>query len=337
MIRHSGWDQRDIGDLTGRTALVTGANSGIGYETARALSEHGAHVVLACRDPKKARAAADHMVGERSTINGDAGAVETSSPETLSLETMELDLADLASVRAAAARFAGRHERLDILVNNAGIMAPPYLLTADGFELQFGTNHLGHFALTGLLLDLLLTTGGARVVTVSSSLHRLAGLDFDDLAHERSYNRWDAYGASKLANLLFSFELARRLHATGSEVLAVAAHPGWARTNLTANGPILLASGLRAKVGRATGRLLGQSAASGALPSLYAATAPGVRSGQYVGPRGLLELYGSPKVVTGNRRSGRLDDAARLWAVSEELTGVHYPFAAPVMATDATT
>ncbi len=318
MVGDPGWDESRIGSLVGRTAVVTGANSGIGLETARALAAHGAHVVLACRDQVKARAAADRLARE--------------AEDALSLELLALDLSDLRSVRAAAETFRSRHDRLDVLINNAGIMAPPYLLTADGFELQFGTNHLGHFALTGLLLDSLLTTPGARVVTVSSNLHRLAGIDFDDLDHERSYNRWDAYGASKLANLLFTSELARRLESAGDRVVALAAHPGWSRTNLTANGPVLLATGVRAKVGRAAGRFLGQSAASGARPTLYAATAPGLVGGQFVGPRGPLELFGAPTLVTGNRRSRRAEDAVRLWDVSEELTGVHYDFGSPAVA-----
>ena len=286
-------------DLSGRTALVTGANSGLGFHTALELSRHGARVLLACRSPQRA----EQALGRLSLAGGKG-------------ELVTLDLSSLASVRAAAAEVAGRVEMLDLLVNNAGVMAPPRTLTEDGFELQLGTNHLGHFALAGRLLPLLLAAPAARVVTVSSGAHRLGSIAFDDLTGERSYRRWGAYGQSKLANLLFTRELDRRF---GDRLTAVAAHPGYAATHLqTGQGQPLLEALMR--VGNAT---IAQSDAAGAWPSLYAATAVGVRGGQYFGP-GLLELRGHPKQV--GRSAAAQDDAvaARLWAVSAELTGTSY-------------
>ena len=286
-------------DQSGRTALVTGANSGLGFHTALELSRHGARVLLACRSPQRAEQALGRL-----RLAGGSG------------ELVALDLSSLASVRAAATEVAGRVERLDLLVNNAGVMAPPRTLTEDGFELQLGTNHLGHFALTGRLLPLLLAAPAARVVTVSSGAHRLGSIAFDDLMGERTYRRWSAYGQSKLANLLFTRELDRRY---GDRLTAVAAHPGYAATHLqTGQGQPLMEALMR--VGNAT---IAQSDAAGAWPSLYAATAPGVHGGQYFGP-GLLELRGHPKQV--GRSAAAKDDAvaARLWTVSEQLTGTSY-------------
>lgn len=307
--RRAHWGPDDIGDLTGRTVVVTGANSGIGYETAVELTAHGAHTVLACRDP---------VAGQRS-----ADWIATASPGA-SVEVLEVDLASLASVRAAADRFTAEHARLDVLVNNAGVMAPPFALTEDGFERQYATNHLGPFALTGLLMGVLLTTQGARVVTVSSAMHRLGRFRRDDPQRLAGrYHRWLAYSDTKLANLLFTYELDRRAEAAGSDLRAVAAHPGWARTRLAANGPTLGASSARKRAGSFAAHL-GQSAASGALPVLYAATMADVSGGDYFGPGGPAEQYGPPVRVRSSRRSHRQDDAARLWVISEELTGVHF-------------
>ena len=295
----SRWSPADIPDQSGRTALVTGANSGLGFHTALELSRHGARVLMACRSPQRAEQALGRL-----RLAGGSG------------ELVALDLSSLASVRAAATEVAGRVEVLDLLVNNAGVMAPPRTLTEDGFELQLGTNHLGHFALTGRLLPLLLAAPAARVVTVSSGAHRLGSIAFDDLMGERSYRRWGAYGQSKLANLLFTRELDRRF---GDRLTAVAAHPGYAATHLqTGQGQPLMEALMR--VGNAT---IAQSDAAGAWPSLYAATAPGVHGGQYFGP-GLLELRGHPKQV--GRSAAAKDDAvaARLWTVSAELTGTSY-------------
>jgi NAD(P)-dependent dehydrogenase (short-subunit alcohol dehydrogenase family) len=308
------WSAADIGDLTGRIALVTGANSGIGYETARALAEHGAHVIMACRDDEKGRRARDKLESEL---------------ERSSLELLHLDLADLFSVQTAAEKVLARHARLDILVNNAGVMGTPYRQTADGFELQMATNHLGHFALTGRLLDRIVTTERSRIVTVSSHMHRMGRLRADDVAGAAFHSTWVAYGTSKLANLLFTAELSRRLQAAGLRTAALAAHPGWTRSNLAGSGAALGNSRLRRKLGRTAGSLLGQSAAGGALPVLCAATSSSVQSGQYIGPSGLGGLYGPPRVARPSRAARDPGQAAALWEASEELTGVRYSVDVP--------
>jgi NAD(P)-dependent dehydrogenase (short-subunit alcohol dehydrogenase family) len=315
--RSGRWGPDDIRDLTGRVAVVTGANSGIGYEAAVELAAHGAHMVLACRDRARGLQAVDRIMG---------------AAPWATAETVPLDLARLASVREAAARIGAEHGRLDLLVNNAGVMATPFGVTEDGFERQMATNHLGHFALTGLLLDLLLTTGGSRVVTVSSHVHRIGRLVTPSAGPSPAgYSRWLAYANSKLANLYFTYELDRRLRAAGATTLAVAAHPGWARSNLAVNGPATGGSALRARAGAAATHL-GQSAAAGALPTLFAATDPAVVGGRYYGPSGPLGCFGSPGPARSSRRSHRADEAARLWAASEEATGVRFdldPVAVP--------
>jgi NAD(P)-dependent dehydrogenase (short-subunit alcohol dehydrogenase family) len=309
------WSTADIGDLTGRVALVTGANSGIGYETTRSLAEHGAHVILACRDDEKARRARDKL---------------ESDLERSSLELLHLNLADLVSVRRAADEVLAEHARLDILVNNAGVMGTPYRQTADGFELQMATNHLGHFALTGLLLDRIVTTARSRIVTVSSHLHRMGQLRLDDVAGTTFHSTWVSYGTSKLANLLFVAELSRRLQAAGLPTLAVAAHPGWTRSNLAASGAALGNSRVRRKLGRVAGSVLGQSAAGGALPVLCAATSSAVGPGQFIGPAHLFGFYGPPKVARPSRRARDTEAAVALWEASEELTAVRYSVDTPV-------
>ena len=305
------WSPADIPDLGGKVAVVTGANSGLGYYTALELARKGAQVVLACRSRDKTEAAMGAMRGEV------AGA---------QLEFMPLDLSDLASVRAFAEGFHARHARLDILCNNAGVMALPFTRTRDGFEMQIGTNHLGHFALTGLLLDRLKATPGARVVTVASLAHRWTRrLDPDDLNFEKSrYWKWDAYGKSKLANLVFTFELDRRLRQAGAGVLAVAAHPGYSATNLMFVGPAMERSAL-GKWFMSTGNaLLAQPASRGALPQLCAATLPGVEGGDYWGPDGFRQLWGNPKRVGCRREARDVELGRRLWEASERLTGVRY-------------
>jgi NAD(P)-dependent dehydrogenase (short-subunit alcohol dehydrogenase family) len=309
------WGSGDIGDLTGRVALVTGANSGIGYETASALAEHGAHVILACRNEEKARRAYDELENDL---------------DRSSLEILSLDLSDLFSVRRAAAQFLSEHARLDLLINNAGVMGTPYRQTADGFELQMATNHLGHFALTGLLLDRLATTERSRVVTVSSQMHRIGRIALEDVAGETVRNTWRNYGTSKLANLLFVAELSRRLATGGVPTMAVAAHPGWTRSNLAGTGAAVGEKRLRARIGRVGGLTFGQATATGALPTLYAATSPDMRAGQYVGPRHCVQLFGPPKIVQPNRRARNAEVATRLWVISEELTEVRYPLGAAV-------
>lgn len=303
------WSAADVGDLTGRVALVTGANSGIGYETTRVLADHGAHVIMACRDRVKAARARDKL---------------ESQLDQSSFELLDLDLSDLASVRAAAERVVAKHARLDLLINNAGVMGTPYRQTADGFELQMATNHLGHFALTGLLLDRLVTTERSRIVSVSSHMHRLGRIRPDDVATTKARNSWVQYSSTKLANLLFVAELSRRLEAGGFRTMALAAHPGWTRSNLAGTGAALGKSRVRRRLSRVVGSNLGQSAAGGALPVLCAATSSHVHNGQYVGPGGLFGMYGPPRIAKPSRRSRDTEMAARLWETSEDLTGVRY-------------
>ncbi len=303
------WTAEHMPDLSGKTLIVTGGNSGLGYEAALQFARKGAHVVLACRNFDKAGAAMDAI---------------TSAQPGASLEAMELDLASLASVRAFAKSFLDKHGGLDVLCNNAGVMALPLRRTADGFEMQFGTNHLGHFALTGLLLERLLETPGARVVSMSSTMHRTGKMHFDDLQWERRYSKWGSYGQSKLANLLFCYELQRRLEAKGTSLISMACHPGYAATNLQVTGPRMQGSKLMERFTKLANRLFSQSAAMGALPMLYAATSPEVRGGDYIGPDGFGENWGHPKKVGSTRRSRDLKAAARLWEVSEALTAVRY-------------
>ncbi len=306
------WDTRQMPSQSGRIAIVTGASSGLGLETAIALGAAGAQVVMACRNPAKAADALAEV--RRRAPNSKA-------------ELMTLDLADLGSVRRFAADFAARFSTLDLLINNAGVMAIPQQKTADGFELQIGTNHFGHFALTGLLLPQLAATRGARIVNLASLAHRwTARMNLDDPNFERSrYNKWDAYGKSKLANLLFTFELVRRLEASGKSVVVAAAHPGYSATNLQFVGPAQENSAIGRAMMSIGNRLFGQSAAMGALPSLYAATAPDVATGDYYGPGGFQQIGGYPKKVGCRRAARDPQTAARLWEVSERLTGVKYP------------
>jgi NAD(P)-dependent dehydrogenase (short-subunit alcohol dehydrogenase family) len=299
-----GWDAGDIPDQSGRVAVVTGANSGLGLVTARELARHGALVVLACRNMEKGRAAQAEV----------AAAASRPEPE---LELEELDLASLDSVRAFAERFGAKHDGLDLLINNAGVMATPRRHTADGFELHFGTNHLGHFALTNLLLPLMEGREDARVVTLSSNAHKtVRRIAFDNLNGDRRYFRWAAYGQSKLANLMFALELDRRLRASGSTVKSVAAHPGYAATNLqSAAAPAI--DRLFMKAGNL---VIAQSDEMGALPLLFAATQPGLESGMYVGPDGPGEHRGHPKIVQPNGTARDEEAARRLWDVSADLT-----------------
>ncbi|WP_324784266.1 oxidoreductase [Streptomyces sp. H51] len=302
----TGWSASAVPDQSGRTAVVTGANGGLGYVTARELARRGARVVLACRSEARGRAAAGRIAVE---VPGAA------------VECARLDLADLRSVREFADGF--RHDRLDLLVNNAGLMALPYGTTADGFETQFGVNHLGHFALTGLLAPVLLATPGARVVTVSSLMHALANIDIRDLNSERRYHRWLAYARSKTANLLFTHELARRFAAHHADVVAAAAHPGYAATGLQTAGPRMAGRRTAERIVTLGNRLFAQSAEAGALPVLYAATAPGVRPDSFTGPSFAM-WRGAP--APSWRAPWTVDDATgeRLWAASERLTGVSY-------------
>ncbi len=344
MTEYTRWVEQNIPDLTGKLAIITGANSGLGLEASRILAGKGARVALAVRN----------------TARGDEAVrrIRASVPRA-DLEVMSLDLASLASVRRFAGSFLSTHDRLDILINNAGVMAIPRRVTADGFEMQLGTNHLGHFALTGLLLPLILATPLARIVTVSSSAHVLGRINFADLQHAQTfevsetskvcpssgrYSAWGAYGQSKLANLLFAYELQRRLGSGASlpevplpevplpaaplpaaEAISVAAHPGYAATHLQAVGPEMAGSAIGKALMAFGNRVFAQSAAMGALPEVYAAAAPGVAGGDYIGPDGFLGQSGFPKKTRSSRRSYDRAVAARLWGVSEQLTGVTYP------------
>ena len=297
------WTEADIPDQSGRIAVITGANTGLGFETARALAAKGAKVLIAVRDVEKGRAAV-------AKISGVHPAADVS--------VLELDLSSLASVRQAAARLRAEHDRIDLLLNNAGVMYTPRASTVDGFELQFGTNHLGHFAFTGLVLDRIRGVVGSRIVSVSSVGHRiLSAIDFDDLTFEKGYNRVAAYGRSKLANLLFTYGLERRLREAGAATAALAAHPGVASTELGRYIPPLAFIAKYAP-------WMAQSPRMGALATLRAATDPTAVGGQFFGPKGIGEIMGHPVVVTSSRRSHERALQDRLWTVSEDLTGVTF-------------
>lgn len=302
------WSADDLPDLSGRRYVVTGGNGGLGFETTRALVRKGAQVVVACRDAAKAQAALDAIQAE-----GPPGRAEFRA----------LDLADLASVRRFAEASAADGP-LHGLVNNAGVMALPRRTTRDGFEMQLGTNHLGHFALTGLLLERLLATPDSRIVSVSSSVHHVGRMHFADLQLERAYEKWKAYAQSKLANLLFAFELQRRLEAAGRAPIALAAHPGYAATELQAVGPRMQGAAGLERFMEFANRAFAQSAAMGALPSLHAVAAPGVRGGDYYGPDRLFGTRGHPAPARPSRRARDRAAAQRLWQISEELTGVRF-------------
>jgi len=296
--------------LEGQVWVVTGANSGLGLETAKGLAARGALVVMACRDPQRAQAAADE--------------VRKVAPDA-KLELESLDLASLASIEAFAKKLASTRPVLDGLINNAGIMAIPRRTTADGFEMQLGTNHLGHYALSLRLLPLLEAAKAPRLVSVASTAHKFGSMNFDDLMGEKSYSSWGAYGQSKLANLLFIYELARKLAAAGKKTIAVAAHPGYAATNLQGVGAKMTGSKFSAWIMDVGNSVMAQGADMGALPTLYAATASEVKSGDYFGPDGFLEFKGHPRKCDSNAKSKDTTAAAKLWEVSEKLTGVRLP------------
>lgn len=305
------WSQNNIPDQQGKTAVITGSNSGIGYEAALALAQKNAQVILAVRNIEKGEAAAQaiRQVYAQAQVSVQA-----------------LDLADLSSVRTFAGTFLAQHDQLHLLINNAGVMALPYRQTADGFEMQFGTNHLGHFALTGRLLPALLAAPDARVVTVSSSAHMSGAVHFDDLQWERSYSRWGAYSQSKLANLLFAYELQRRFSSAGVDVISVGCHPGYAATNLQHAGPEMDGSRLKGWLFTLSNSLIAQSQAMGALPTLYAAAAPEVNGCDYIGPTGWGGMRGTPNKVKSSDKSYDAALARQLWSVSEALAGVVYSF-----------
>lgn len=299
----SKWDANNIADQKGKIAIVTGASSGIGYETARVLANKNAKVIIAVRNPQKGEKALEKMKAENAQAD---------------VSVMIVDLADLKSVEKFAKEYQKKYDRLDLLINNAGVMVPPYSKTSDGFELQFGTNHLGHYALTGHLVDVLKTTAGSRVVTVSSMAHNRGNLKFDDLNWEnRKYKPWSAYGDSKIANIYFTRELKKRFEANGIDITVTAAHPGWTATELQRNTG--LASFLN--------NFFAQDISMGALPTLYAAVGEDVNSGDYFGPSGFMEMNGYPKKVDSNKLSKDDKIAVMLWEVSEDLTNVKYNLA----------
>jgi NAD(P)-dependent dehydrogenase (short-subunit alcohol dehydrogenase family) len=304
-----GWTAADIPDLTGKVFVITGGNSGLGYETALEVAGHGAQTLIASRNPAKTAEAVEKIRAAKPGAR---------------VEAMELDLSSLASIRAFSDALHRRLQKLDVLVNNAGVMAIPRRTTADGFEMQLGTNHLGHFALTGLLLDLLAASGAGRVVNVSSGVHRMGRMHFDDLQGEKHYGKWTAYGQSKLANLLFTAELEKRLRAANLPVIAVAAHPGYAATNLQTAGPKMENSRFMERGALWANAMFAQTAAQGALPILYAATAPNVKGNEYYGPDGFMQQWGYPRRVGRSKRARSESDAATLWDKSVALTGEGY-------------
>jgi NAD(P)-dependent dehydrogenase (short-subunit alcohol dehydrogenase family) len=302
------WSTQSIASQQGRTVLITGANSGIGFEAAKVLAEKGARVVMACRNEEKARAA-------MARIRADVPQAE--------LTFLSLDLSSQARVHEAAKSFLAEHDTLDLLINNAGVMWVRRSLTEDGFETQFGTNHLGHFTLTGLLLPALLATPGSRVVTVSSLAHKSGSIHFDDSTLEKGYGRHKAYAQSKLANLMFAIELDRRLKAAGQPTLSVACHPGGSNTNLADAGLVRQGGFLMRAAVRFIWPLVTQSASQGAWPTLYAATAP-LNGGEYIGPKNLFETSGPPTLAKARRYARVPELGAKLWVLSEQLTGTHF-------------
>ena len=294
------WDINDIVNQQGRIAIITGSTSGIGLETARILAHKQATIIMAVRNLTKGQTVAEMIITESRNEN---------------VTPLELDLADLTSVHRFATRFKDKYTRLDLLINNAGVMVPPYPQTSDGFELQLGTNHLGHFTLTMLLIDMMKNTSGSRVVNVSSAAHKWGKLEFDDLNwQKRKYKKWQAYGDSKIANLYFTYALQEKLNREKVDVTTAAAHPGWTATDLQRNTPLTSTLNF----------FFAQNVAMGALPTLYAATSPAVKGGEYYGPDGFMEMKGYPRKVKSVPLSHNSEIAERLWQESEALTGVRY-------------
>jgi len=308
-MRKKKWTVNDIPQQDGKLAVVTGANSGLGFHTTRALASKGAKVIMACRNLEKGALA-------RQRIMNEGGEVEP--------EVWHLDLASLDSVKQFALKFAARYDKLDLLINNAGLMAIPYDRTEDYFEMQFGVNHLAHFALTARLWPLLFKTEGSRVVQVSSLAHYFGKIRFEDIHWEKGYKKWGAYGMSKLANLLFVRELARRVTEAEGGVTAAAAHPGWAETELQAKSARMEGKELGAKAMDLINKMLAQSGERGALPSLYAATADGVDQGAYFGPGGLMRMHGWPAPDYPSKKLVNNEIAGQLWELSESLTGTKF-------------
>jgi NAD(P)-dependent dehydrogenase (short-subunit alcohol dehydrogenase family) len=301
-MSNENWNAENIPGQTGRIAVVTGSSSGIGYETARVLANKGAEVIIAVRSLEKGNAAAEKIRAQNKDVN---------------VKVMQLDLADLASVKKFAEDVKSAYWQLDLLINNAGVMIPPYSKTKDGFELQFGTNHLGHFALTAQLLPLLAATNGSRIVNVSSGAHKAGNIDFDDLNWEkRSYSSWRAYGDSKIANLYFTYALDKKLKENGIKTIVTAAHPGYTNTELQRHMSLIAFMNT----------FLAQAVSMGALPTLRAATQEKLEGGEYFGPGGFMEMWGYPVKVASNRLANDQAIAEKLWTISEELTGVKFEF-----------
>lgn len=305
----SSFDPNALGDLSSKTFVITGANTGIGFEAAKLLAKARGRVYLGCRDPNR---------GERARA-----AIVKDAPSS-QVEVFSLDLANLGAVRTAAASLLERLSSIDVVINNAGVMALPRRLTADGFEMQFGTNHLGHFAFTGLLLPAVLRAPAGRVVTVSSSLHVRGRVDFDDLNGERRYNEWTAYAQSKLCNLFFAYELERRLRQAGSRAISLACHPGYAATELQERGPQMTGSKFGAAMMKIGNSLFAQSAEAGSWPTVFAAVSAEARGMDYIGPMGIGHMWGKPGKNRSNRLSHDEAQARRLWEVSERMTGVEF-------------
>lgn len=293
------WTTQNIPEMQGKTVIITGANSGIGYEAVRALAAKNAAVVMACRSLDKGQVALEKIKSEIPQAD---------------LQLLALNLAELSSVRKFAQEFLAMHDRLDVLINNAGIMAVPYGKTADGFEMHFGTNHLGHFLLTGLLFELLKRTPNSRVVTVSSFAHYGGRINFENLNGEKSYQKWRAYSQSKLSNVLFAYELQRRVSVNGDHPISVVVHPGYSATNLQHTSWFF----------NFINPIMAQSQEMGALPTLFAATSPQIHGGEYVGPDGFMELRGHPHITKSSQASYDEETARKLWEVSEKLTGMEF-------------
>ncbi|GEM48140.1 oxidoreductase [Deinococcus cellulosilyticus] len=306
------WTLQQMPSQKGKTVIVTGANSGLGLETVKAFAARDARVILAVRNTE----AGERVVSE----------LQEEHPRS-KVTVMALDLADLKSVRDFAQKFQQEHSRLDLLINNAGVMAIPHRTTKDGFEMQFGTNHLGHFALTGQVLPALLATPGSRIINVSSRAHVIGRMNFNDLMGNKRYSPWLAYGQSKLANLLFTLELQRQLKLTRAETLAVSCHPGWSATNLQYVAPQMTRSSLMLRLNQLANQLFSQPASEGVLPTLYAATSSTIEGGEYIGPH--RDTKGYPVRVRANPRAYDAGAAKQLWSISEDLTGVQYSFSVP--------
>ena len=303
------WTSDNIEHLDGKIIIVTGANSGLGYYTTLELAKKGATVVMACRNVLKAESAANSIKAE---------------VKNAQLDIRKLDLADLESVNSFAANFMKDYTKLDVLINNAGLMAIPESRTKQGFEMQFGTNHLGHFALTLQLAEVFTQTKNSRIVTISSLVHKMGEINFTDLNWNSSYKKWAAYGQSKLANLMFAIELNRRLKDKGHPTISLAAHPGYADTNLQTKGAVIEGSGFKKAIYSFANVLLAQPAAMGALPGLYAATAPDAKGGKYYGPEKLGGLWGYPREEKINETKVDPEVARKLWDVSEKMTGIKF-------------